>query len=69
MVLVREAAAGGRLIGIPDGMAMDVAALTEPVAVGMHAAEQADVSPADTAAVFGCGPIGWLRSPPWRTVD
>ncbi|KZS68656.1 hypothetical protein A4G29_13865 [Mycobacterium kansasii] len=38
VVLVREAAAGGRLIGVPDGMPMDVAALTEPVAVGMHAA-------------------------------
>jgi threonine dehydrogenase-like Zn-dependent dehydrogenase len=57
-VLVREAAAGGRLIGVPDGMPMDVAALTEPVAVGMHAAEQADVAPGDTVAVFGCGPIG-----------
>lgn len=58
VVLVREAAAGGRLIGVPDGMPMDVAALTEPVAVGMHAADQADISPGDTAAVFGCGPIG-----------
>lgn len=57
-VLVRDAAAGGRLIPVPDGMPMDVAALTEPVAVGMHAAEQADVRPGDTVAVFGCGPIG-----------
>lgn len=57
-VLVRDAAAGGRLLAVPEGMPMDVAALTEPVAVGMHAAEQADVSPGDTVAVFGCGPIG-----------
>ena len=56
-VLVRDAAEG-RLLAIPDGMPMDVAALTEPVAVGMHAAEQADVAPGDTVAVFGCGPIG-----------
>lgn len=58
VVLVREAAAGGRLIAVPDGMPMDVAALTEPLAVGMHAAEQADVNPGDAVAVFGCGPIG-----------
>lgn len=58
VVLVRDAAAGGRLIEVPDGMPLDVAALTEPVAVGMHAAEQADVSPGDRVAVFGCGPVG-----------
>ncbi len=57
-VLVREAARGGRLIPVPDGMSLHVAALAEPVAVGMHAAEQADVRPGDTVAVFGCGPIG-----------
>ena len=57
-VLVREAARGGRLYPVPDGMALDVAALTEPVAVGMHAAEQADVHPGELVAVFGCGPIG-----------
>ena len=57
-VLVREAARGGRLFPIPDDMQLDVAALAEPVAVGMHAAEQADVGPEDKVAVFGCGPIG-----------
>lgn len=57
-VLVREAARGGRLYPVPDGMALDVAALAEPVAVGMHAAEQADVNPGELVAVFGCGPIG-----------
>lgn len=58
VVLVRDAAAGGRLLPVPDDMPMDVAALTEPLAVGMHAAEQADVGPGDNVAVFGCGPIG-----------
>ncbi len=58
VVLVRDAATGGRLIAVPDDMPMDVAALTEPLAVGMHAAEQADVGPGDNVAVFGCGPIG-----------
>lgn len=57
-VLVREAARGGRLFPIPDDMPLDVAALAEPVAVGMHAAEQVDVEVGDKVAVFGCGPIG-----------
>ena len=57
-VLVRDAARGDRLVPVPDGMALDVAALAEPVAVGMHAAEQALVGPGDRVAVFGCGPIG-----------
>ncbi|MEI6251534.1 MAG: alcohol dehydrogenase catalytic domain-containing protein [Mycobacteriaceae bacterium] len=57
-VLVREAARGGRLFAVPDSMPLDVAALAEPVAVGMHAAEQADVTSGDRVAVFGCGPIG-----------
>jgi threonine dehydrogenase-like Zn-dependent dehydrogenase len=57
-VLVREAARGDRLYPIPDGMSLEVAALAEPVAVGMHAAEQAGVRPGDKVAVFGCGPIG-----------
>lgn len=57
-VLVRDAARGDRLFGVPADMPLEVAALTEPVAVGMHAAEQADVRPDDRVAVFGCGPIG-----------
>ncbi|MFI2559853.1 zinc-dependent alcohol dehydrogenase [Nocardia farcinica] len=57
-VLVRDAAAGDRLFPIPDDMPFDVAALAEPVAVGMHAVDQADLSPTDPVAVFGCGPIG-----------
>jgi threonine dehydrogenase-like Zn-dependent dehydrogenase len=57
-VLVREAARGGRLFPVPDSLPLDVAALAEPVAVGMHAAEQLDVGVGDKVAVFGCGPIG-----------
>lgn len=57
-VLVRQAAGGGRLFVVPDGMPLEVAALAEPVAVGMHAAEQLDPTATDTVAVFGCGPIG-----------
>jgi threonine dehydrogenase-like Zn-dependent dehydrogenase len=57
-LLVREAAGGGRLFPVPPEMDLEVAALAEPLAVGMRAVEQARVSAGDTVAVFGCGPIG-----------
>lgn len=57
-VLVREAARGGRLLPVPDGVPLDVAALAEPLAVGMQAVERAGAAPGDAVAVFGCGPIG-----------
>lgn len=57
-LLVREAARGQRLFRVPDELPLDVAALAEPLAVGMHAVDQAEVGPSDRVAVFGCGPIG-----------
>ncbi|MEV0366813.1 zinc-dependent alcohol dehydrogenase [Nocardia fusca] len=57
-VLVRDAAAGDRLYPIPDDMSFELAALTEPLAVGMHAVDRADLDTGATVAVFGCGPIG-----------
>ncbi len=57
LLLVREADRG-RLHRVPDDLALDVAAFAEPLAVGMRAAEQAEVGDGDGVAVFGCGPIG-----------
>jgi threonine dehydrogenase-like Zn-dependent dehydrogenase len=57
-VLVRDAARGDRLLRVPDGMVLDIAALTEPLNVGMHAVEQSDAAAGERVAVFGCGPIG-----------
>lgn len=57
-LLVRDAARGGRLVPVPGALALEVAALAEPLAVGIQAVNQADVGPGDTVAVFGCGPIG-----------
>ncbi len=57
-LLVREAARGGRLFDVPEGLPLDVAAFAEPLAVGMHAVEQADVVAGDKVVVFGCGSIG-----------
>ncbi len=57
-VLVREAARGGRLFRVPAGLALEVAALAEPLAVGMQAVARAEVRRGESVAVFGCGPIG-----------
>jgi threonine dehydrogenase-like Zn-dependent dehydrogenase len=56
-LLVRRADSG-LLHPVPDSVPLQVAAFAEPLAVGMHAVEQADVQPGDAVAVFGCGPIG-----------
>lgn len=55
-LLVKEADV--RLYAVPDGIDLVTAALAEPLAVGMNAADQADVSAGDAVAVFGCGPVG-----------
>lgn len=47
-----------RLHRVPDHVPLDVAAFAEPLAVGMHAVDQADVRAGDGVVVFGCGPIG-----------
>lgn len=46
------------LIRIPDGVATEAAALTEPLAIGVHAVAKGNVQPHETAVVIGCGPIG-----------
>ncbi len=45
-------------VKIPDGLDPRHAALTEPMAVGVHAANKAKVQPGEGAIVLGCGPIG-----------
>ncbi len=57
-VLLVTDADRGRLHPVPDSLALEVAAFAEPLAVGMHAVDQADVSPEEGVCVFGCGPIG-----------
>jgi threonine dehydrogenase-like Zn-dependent dehydrogenase len=58
LLLVRAATRGSRVFPVADDMPLDIAALTEPLNVGMHAVEQSDAAPGETVAVFGCGPIG-----------
>lgn len=46
------------LMPIPNGLDLKHAALTEPMAVGLHAVNKSNIAPGETALVIGCGPIG-----------
>lgn len=46
------------LLPIPNGLDPKPAALTEPMAVGLHAVNKSNIEPGETALVLGCGPIG-----------
>jgi len=45
---------------LPDEIDYEQGALTEPAAVAVYAVRQSKFNTGDTAAVFGCGPIGLL---------
>lgn len=46
------------LIPVPAHVTDAAAALTEPLAIGVHAVAKGAVLPKETAVVIGCGPIG-----------
>jgi threonine dehydrogenase-like Zn-dependent dehydrogenase len=46
------------LLPVPNGLSTERAALTEPMAVGLHAVEMAHLKADDVPLVIGCGPIG-----------
>lgn len=58
-LLIRDVAARPEsLIPIPDALSDEAGALVEPLAVSLHAANRARVSPGEKVAIFGAGPIG-----------
>ena len=57
-LLVRNAAAGESLLPIPDELPLEIAALAEPLGVGMNAVDRVEAGVGDKVAVFGAGPIG-----------
>jgi threonine dehydrogenase-like Zn-dependent dehydrogenase len=46
------------LLEIPNELDHRHAALTEPMAVGLHAVNKSGIQPTDGALVLGCGPVG-----------
>src|SRR5262249_58752293 len=49
---------GALLLEVPDGLPREHAALTEPMAVGVHAVAKARLERDDAPLVIGCGPVG-----------
>ncbi len=45
-------------LAVPNGLDPHLAALTEPMAVGLHAVNASVVKAGDAAIVLGCGPVG-----------
>ena len=43
---------------VPNGLDFRQAALTEPMAVGLHAVNKSKITPSEGALVLGCGPVG-----------
>ncbi len=53
-------------LSVPGDCSTDIAVLTEPAAVALHAVNKATLDPEHVALVVGCGPVGlgviaWLR--------
>src|SRR5215510_2572946 len=46
------------LLEVPNGLAAEHAALTEPLAVGVHAVAKAGIVGGEVPLVIGCGPVG-----------
>jgi threonine dehydrogenase-like Zn-dependent dehydrogenase len=46
------------LLEVPNGLPTEHAALTEPLAVGVHAVEKGALKGDETPLVVGCGPVG-----------
>ena len=53
-VLVQES----MMMAVPNGLDPADAALTEPMAVALHAVRRGEVGKRDAAVVIGCGPVG-----------
>lgn len=47
---------------LPDNVSFAEGAMVEPLAVGMHAANKAQIKPGDLAIVTGAGPIGMVTA-------
>jgi len=54
----RMVVSGSLLAEVPNGLDPTHAAMTEPLAVGLHAVIRSGIRPGDAAVVLGCGPVG-----------
>lgn len=59
----------GLLVEVPNGLSPELASLTEPIAVGVHAVRRANLGSRDGAVVIGCGPVGLAVIGALRSAD
>jgi threonine dehydrogenase-like Zn-dependent dehydrogenase len=45
-------------LAVPNGLSTELATLTEPMAVGLHAVRRSETKKNQVAVVIGCGPVG-----------
>ena len=45
-------------VKVPKGLSPSIAAMTEPLAVGVHAVAKSRITSNESAIVLGCGPVG-----------
>lgn len=57
-ILVPNVADGNALFEIPENLPMDLAALAEPLSVGLQGVDRMNPQPGEKAVIFGAGPIG-----------
>src|SRR5437870_1690433 len=46
------------LLEVPNGLPAEIAALTEPMAVGLHGVNKGNIQKGEGSLVLGCGPVG-----------
>lgn len=51
----------GHVLPVPDGLPLDVAALTEPAACVLASLELCEVGPGSSLAILGAGPMGLMH--------
>jgi L-iditol 2-dehydrogenase len=59
-LVVPERIAAVNLLDVPVGLASEVAALVEPLACCLRGVERAGITPGETVAILGAGPIGLM---------
>jgi hypothetical protein len=55
------------LLEVPNGLPAHHAALTEPMAVGLHAVNRSEIERAQGRSSSAAGRSAWRSSPPWRS--
>ena len=57
-VIIPDVHVGSNILLVPSNLSAEIAALTEPLAVGLHGVNQARITPTSKVVVFGVGMIG-----------